>query len=170
MRVPMVVRLPGVIPAGTVCSELTTTMDLLPTLASFSEGKLPDHQIDGRDISSLLRGESGARSPHEVFYYYRRRQLQAIRWGNWKWHLPLESTFPRWNDATFKTKGRGGKLIDLETDLKEQFDVSSNHPQVMAKMRAFAKDASHDLGNEAEAGSGQRQALTLDHSVPMILP
>jgi arylsulfatase A-like enzyme len=166
----MVVRLPGIIPAGTVCSELATTMDLLPTLAGFAKGKLPTHEIDGRDISSLLRGESEARSPHEVLYYYRRRQLQAIRWGNWKWHLPLASTFPRWNDATFKSKGRAGKLIDLETDLKEQVDVSSSHPQVMEKMRAFAKAATKDLGNEAEVGSGQRKSLTLDHSVPMILP
>ena len=170
MRVPMVVRLPGIIPAGTVCSELATTMDLLPTLASFAKGKLPTHEIDGRDISSLLRGELGTRSPHEVFYYYRRRQLQAIRWGNWKWHLPLANTFPRWNDAKFKSKGRPGKLIDLETDLKEQVDVSSSHPQVMAKMRAFAKDAMQNLGNEAEVGSGQRKSLTLDQSVPMILP
>ena len=129
MRVPMVVRLPGIIPAGTVCSELATTMDLLPTLASFAKGKMPTHE-----------------------------------------HLPLANTFPRWNDAKFKSKGRPGKLIDLETDLKEQVDVSSSHPQVMAKMRAFAKDAMQNLGNEAEVGSGQRKSLTLDQSVPMILP
>ena len=70
----------------------------------------------------------------------------------------------------FKGKGRAGKLIDLETDLKEQFDVSSNHPHVMEKMKAFARDAMEDLGNEAEVGSGQRQALTLDHSIPMTRP
>ena len=170
MRVPMVVRLPGVIPAGEVCSEVATTMDLLPTLAAFMDGELPERVIDGRDISSLLRGASDAKSPHEAFYYYRRRQLQAIRWGQWKWHLPLVHTFPRWNDATFKSKGRAGKLIDLESDLKEQVDVSAQHPQVMAKMRALARVAAETLGNENEAGSGQRKSLTLDQSVPMTLP
>lgn len=170
MRVPMIVRLPGVIPSGTVCSELATTMDLLPTLARFANGKLPAYQIDGRDISHLFRGEPEGRSPHEVFYYYRRRQLQAIRFGTWKWHLPLASTFPRWNDATFKSKGRTGKLIDLRTDLKEQVDVSSKHPLVMARMRDLAKHAVQDVGNEAKTGYGQRPSLTLDRSVPMTLP
>ena len=29
-------------------------------------------------------------SPTETFYYYQKQQLQAVRWGNWKYHLPLK--------------------------------------------------------------------------------
>ena len=169
MRVPMVARLPGVIPAGSVCTELATTMDLLPTLSALSGAKLPEKLIDGRDIANLLRGEPDAKSPHEVFYYYRRRQLQAIRWGHWKWHLPLEKTFPRWNDPSVTGKGRPGKLIDLKSDLREQVDLAAQYPEVMAKMVVLAELAVKKLGNESLNGAEQRPARTLKQSVPMVM-
>jgi arylsulfatase A-like enzyme len=169
MRVPMIARLPGVIPAGSVCTELATTMDLLPTLSALSGAKLPEKLIDGRDIANLLRGEPDAKSPHEVFYYYRRRQLQAIRWGHWKWHLPLEKTFPRWNDPSVTGKGRPGKLIDLKSDLREQVDLAAQYPEVMAKMVVLAELAVKKLGNESLNGAEQRPARTLKQSVPMVM-
>lgn len=169
MRVPMIARLPGVIPAHSVCSELATTMDLLPTLSALSGAKLPEKLIDGRDIANLLRGEPDAKSPHEVFYYYRRRQLQAIRWGHWKWHLPLVSTYPRWNDPTVKGKGRPGKLIDLESDLREQTDVTAQHPDVIVKMKALADRAVEKLGNTGSQGLEQRPSRTLKQSVPLVM-
>jgi arylsulfatase A-like enzyme len=169
MRVPMIVRWPGNVPKGSRCSELATTMDLLPTFAALSKAKLPTQKMDGHDISDLLLAKAGAKSPHEAFYYYRRRQLQAIRWGKWKWHLPLEQRFKAWSSIKGDGRPVKGRLIDLEADLKETTDVSAKHPEVMAKLAELAAKAVADLGNEEKNGAGQRAALTLDSSKPMVL-
>jgi arylsulfatase A-like enzyme len=169
MRVPMIVRWPGKVPKGSKCSELATTMDFLPTFAALSKAKLPAQKMDGYDISDLLMAKAGAKSPYDAFYYYRRRQLQAIRWGKWKWHLPLEQRFKQWSSIKGDGKPVKGRLINLETDLKESTDVSARYPEVMAKMKELADKAVADLGNEEKAGAGQRPALTLDSGKPLVL-
>ena len=169
MRVPMIARWPGRIPAGSTCNELSSTMDFLPTLAALSGGLLSANKIDGHDITPLLTGTKGAASPYEVFYYYRRRQLQALRWGDWKWHLPLANTFPNWTSANQKGRGRPGKLVNLKTDLAEKVDVTVANPKVMVKMRELVAQADATLGNEGRQGKEQRPATTLKSSKPMVL-
>ena len=168
MRVPMIARWPGRILAGGTCNELSSTMDFLPTFAALSGGLLSANKIDGHDITPLLTGTKGAASPYEVFYYYRRRQLQAVRWGDWKWHLPLANTFPNWTTADQKGRGRPGKLVNLKTDLAEKVDVTAANPKVMAKMRELVAQADATLGNEGRQGKEQRQATTLKSSKPMV--
>ena len=169
MRVPMIARWPGRIPAGSKCNELTSTMDFLPTLAALSGGLLSANKIDGHDITPLLTGTKGAASPYEVFYYYRRRQLQAVRWGDWKWHLPLGNTFPNWTTANQKGRGRPGKLVNLKKDLAEKVDVTAANPKVIIKMRELVAQAEATLGNEDRQGKEQRPATTLKNSKPMVL-
>ena len=168
MRVPMIARWPGHIPAGSTCNELSSTMDFLPTFTALSDGLLSVNKIDGHDITPLLTGTKGAASPYEVFYYYRRRQLQAVRWGDWKWHLPLANTFPNWTTANQKGRGRPGKLVNLKTDLAEKVDVTAANPKVMAKMRELVAQAEATLGNEDRQGKEQRPATTLKSSKPMV--
>lgn len=169
MRVPMIARWPGQIPAGRTVDELATTMDLLPTFAGIVGAELPRQKIDGHDIRKLLRAETNAESPYEVFYYYRRRQLQAVRWGDWKWHLPLEQTHPNWTSPEPTGKARPGKLVNLADDLQETTDVSGEHPQVMARMKEFAEHAVTTLGNNAQSGSEQRPPRDLPTTTPMTL-
>ena len=169
MRVPMIARWPGRIPAGGICNELSSTMDFLPTFAALSGGLLSANKIDGHDITPLLTGTKGAASPYEVFYYYRRRQLQAVRWGDWKWHLPLANTFPNWTTANQKGRGRSGKLVNLKTDLAEKVDVTAANPKVMVKMRELVAQAEATMGNEDRQGKEQRPATTLESSKPMVL-
>src|SRR5205809_2283721 len=91
LREPCIMRWPGRIPAGTVCRELAATMDLLPTFAKLAGAELPrDRLIDGRDIWPLMSGQSGAKTPHDSFYYYWNFGLEAVRSGPWKLHLPHE--------------------------------------------------------------------------------
>ena len=169
MRVPMIARWPGRIPAGSTCNELSSTMDFLPTFAALSGGLLSANKIDGHDITPLLTGTKGAASPYEVFYYYRRRQLQAVRWGDWKWHLPLANTFPNWTTANQKGRERPGKLVNLTADLAEKVDVAATNPKVMAKMRELVAQADATLGNEGRQGKDQRPATTLKSSKSMVL-
>ncbi len=169
MRVPMIARFPEKIASSSTCNALTSTMDLLPTLCSLSGAELPTEKLDGFDISSLLQGKGDGESPYEVFYYYRRRQLQAIRWGDWKWHLPLEKTYPRWDTSEVVGDKRPGKLVNLKHDLQEKVDVTDENPEVMRRMQQFVIDATKQLGNEAKRGSEQRPANTLSTSKPLTL-
>ncbi|MCK5001201.1 MAG: sulfatase, partial [Anaerohalosphaera sp.] len=94
-RVPCILRAPGNIPAGTVCDEITSTMDILPTLASLAGTDIPaDRVIDGHNITSLIHGRKGAKSPTRAFFYYANTHLQAVRSGKWKLHLPRQAQPP----------------------------------------------------------------------------
>lgn len=171
MRIPMVVRWPGVIPAGSQCDELSTTMDLLPTFLAFVDGQAygSDRLIDGKNIGDLMRGVDGAGSPHEVFYYYRRHQLQAVRSGAWKLHLPLERTFPVWSSYGRQGPGRIGKLVNLTRDPQEKFDVSDDNPGIVRKLLGVASDVKSRLGHEGAKGSEQRPVLDIEKPTPRLL-
>ncbi len=169
MRVPMIACWPGRIAAGSTCRELATTMDLLPTFCRLAGAPLPGRKIDGHDIAPLLFGEAGAKSPHEALYYYRRRQLQAVRQGDWKYHLELERTYPSWSSVEKTGKGRPGKLVNLRDDPAEEADLSGANPEVLERMRELAARAAAELGDGAARGAGQREAKTLPASAPMVL-
>ncbi len=88
LRVPCIMRWPGTIPAGTVSSEIVTSMDFLPTLARLAGAAPPaDRIIDGKDVAALMAGQPGAVSPHDAFFYYLGDRLQAVRSGPWKLHV-----------------------------------------------------------------------------------
>jgi len=160
VRVPCLMRWPGVIPRQTVCHELTSTIDLLPTLAGVVGGKLPEHPIDGRDLAPLLRGEPNARSPHEVFYYYWGNELQAIRSGAWKLHFP--HTFRSLTGAAGAegrpagyTNGRTETaLYNLEWDLGESQDLKEKYPDVVARLETLAEGARAELGDSLRMQKG----------------
>ncbi|NDH23963.1 MAG: hypothetical protein EBY49_08480, partial [Actinobacteria bacterium] len=62
MRVPAIIRWPGVVPAGVTHDELTTAMDLLPTLARWAGTSVPDDVvIDGHDITDVVIDGRGIR-------------------------------------------------------------------------------------------------------------
>lgn len=82
-RVPFIIRWPGKTPTGTVCNKLACAIDLLPTFASITNGKLSDNKIDGVDISSLWKGDFNS-TPLELILYYKSDGLNAVRKGNWK--------------------------------------------------------------------------------------
>ena len=70
VRVPFIARWPGRIPAGAPCREPAMTIDVLPTVAGITGQPLSSERaIDGLDIGPLLRGEPGARSPHEALIF-----------------------------------------------------------------------------------------------------
>jgi len=136
MRVPFVIRWPGHIPEGTVVDELTTTMDILPTLATITGAEIPeDRKIDGHNIWPILSGDTSAQSPYEAFYYYRYERLQAIRSGKWKLHVYRPD------------KGKTQLLYNLQNDIGETTDVSKENPEVVKRLQRLAKKARNDLGD-----------------------
>jgi arylsulfatase A-like enzyme len=164
-RVPCLMRWPGKIPAGAVCRELAATIDILPTLAKLAGAELPRHPIDGLDIWPLVSGQPGARSPHEAYYFYWDRHLQAVRSGPWKLHFPHP-----YRTLAGKPGGKDGKpapygqsetglaLFDLEKDVGETTNVADQHPEVVERLKRLADKAREDLGDSAmkQEGKGVR--------------
>ncbi len=154
-RVPTIVWQPGVVPAGTVCDELATTMDLLPTFAHLAGTEPPkNHTIDGHDITALLTGEANAKTPYEAFYYYQQDQLQAVRSGEWKLFLSLES----WQSHPHFTKNRPAKplLFNVVNDIACDKNVAEEHPRIVARLTKLADRARQELGDTNRAGAGVR--------------
>lgn len=172
-RVPTVMWWPTHIQPGTVCKELATTMDLLPTFAKLGAAEMRiDHKIDGHDISALLLGDSNATSPYEAFYYYERDQLQAIRSGPWKLFLPLDefSRHPHFKSGTDSSRnGMRPLLFNVVKDIACRNDVAAANPAVVARLLQMAEVARHDLGDRGRSGSGQRQAGKVANPKPLIL-
>ncbi len=165
-RVPTIMWWPGKVPAGTTCAELSTTMDILPTFARWAGGEEPrDRKIDGHDVSPLILGEPNAKTPYDVFYYYQRDHLQAIRSGPWKLFLP-------WEKATRHPRGGKGKalLFNVVEDIGTQEDLSEKHPEVVKKLMALAESARADLGDLGKAGKGQRSIGKVENPKPQTLP
>jgi len=166
-RVPTIVRWPGRVPAGTVCGELATTMDFLPTFACLAGGQPPrDRLIDGHDIRPLIFDSPDATSPYEAFYYYYQDQLQAVRSGPWKLFLPLES-FVR--HPHFRAKQKATPLLfNLVADIGSTTDIAEEHPDVVERLMGLAAKARRDLGDLGRPGENQRPIGTVDHPTPRI--
>ncbi|MBI5090850.1 MAG: sulfatase [Candidatus Hydrogenedentes bacterium] len=157
MRVPCIMRWPGVIPKGRVCSEVASTIDLLPTVAHLAGGTPPsDRIIDGKDIFPLMSAEPGAVSPHEAFYFYAARQLHAVRSGPWKLKLETpvrsEDVYRNWQSPETKVPEA---LYNLHTDPGEQKNLIKDHPDIADRLRKLAQVAREDLGDTLTNTTGK---------------
>ncbi|MGB7326535.1 MAG: sulfatase [Rubripirellula sp.] len=165
-RVPTIMWWPETVPSGSLCEELATTMDLLPTFAKLSGGKTPDDRIiDGKDISDLIRGIPDAKTPHDAFFYYERDQLQAVRSGPWKLFVPLD-------EFTKHPHFRAGEtahalLFNVVTDISCDTDVADKHPEIVERLMNLADQARHDLGDRGVPGTGQRRAGRVNKPVAL---
>lgn len=170
-RVPTIAWQPGKVPAGTVCSELSSTMDLLPTFAKLSGNHhLPERKIDGHDITPLLYGDPDAKSPHQAYYYYHQDQLHAVRSGPWKLFLPVDSV----SHPHFK-KGDDPKpiLFNVVTDISCEHNMAKEHPAVVQRLTILAEAARSELGDKGRVGTGQRppgKIAASDTAQPQTLP
>ena len=138
LRVPTIAWWPGRIAAGSSSAELLSEMDLLPTCVALAGGRVPgDRTIDGRDIWPVLSGAPGARSPHEVFYYYKDNHVCAVRAGAWKLHV---------KDSNGAVKPQI-ELYDLDEDIGEKNNLAASRPDIVARLQKFVEAARADIGD-----------------------
>jgi arylsulfatase len=159
---PCIMYWPGKIPAGTVCSNLSSTIDLLPTIAKLTGAPLPKNKIDGVDISSLLSMQPGANPRDEFVYYYKHNSLEGVRKGQWKLVVPHRG-------QTYKTymPGKNGypggyaevdvpkALYDLAHDPGETQDVQNAHPEIVKELEAIADKYRKSLGDDLTKTTGE---------------
>ncbi len=167
-RVPGIFRWPDKIPAGQVSSATLSSMDLLPLFCSLAGVELPtDRKIDGKNIFPILQGKE-TETPHKMLYYYNGTNLQAVREGNWKLHLPrTPQDQPFWSkEPRHKWKGfvklDEFQLFDLNNDLGENRNVADQYPDIVARLRKHAEDIRTELGDVRTTGSDQRKINLVD--------
>jgi arylsulfatase A-like enzyme len=141
-------------------------MDLLPTFAHFAGAKLPEVKIDGKNIADLLFQKGNTKSPYEAFYYYQVDQLQAVRMGDWKLHLPLEER--RINGVNNQIEKAEAKLYNLKTDIRESKNLASEYPDVVQLILKHADQAREDLGDRGKIGQNQRFASIVQSPKPLL--
>ena len=143
-RVPYVMRGPG-IPAGTVCDELTGTIDLLPTIAAITGKALPKgKKIDGVNVSGLWKGTEKNSPRTEFLHYTSRGDLEGIR--SEKWKLLIKK--PRRNP---NNKPPEVFLFDLSKDLGEQNNLAEAKPAVVRDLRARMETLDAEITKNARS-------------------
>jgi arylsulfatase len=138
VRVPLLARYPGAIPPGQTGSTLTTSLDLLPTIAAFTGAVLPANPVDGIDISPLLRGWQYDLT-RDAFLYFNDVELQAARLGQWKLHV---TRFNTWAFSPEPASGRlnlplpNPELYNVMQDADESHDRSLRNTGSVSSIRA----------------------------------
>lgn len=122
IRVPMLMRWPDRIPAGTEIESPVAHIDVMPTLVAAGEGTIPETiEIDGKDLLPLATGAS-TEDPHEAIFwtsgYYR-----VVRAGDWKLQVS-ERPNKAW-------------LFNLASDPTEQNNVAEANPDVVSRLTAL---------------------------------
>ena len=149
VRVPMIIRWPGQVPADYVYKEMVSSTDVYPTTVAAAGLQMPKGQAaDGVDLLPFINGKTQSK-PHEWLCWQNRAWRQrggkgvviptpkvhnsAIRKGNWKLvrmneKIGSEVPPPAW------------KLYDLKKDIGEQKDLAKQNGDVVKELSAhFAK-------------------------------
>lgn len=138
IRVPCLVRWPGIIEPGSVSSTPVHVTDWLPTLLEAAGARIPDdHPVDGVSLLPLMRGGTLADRP--LYWYLPFYELRwgatpcaIIREGDWK----LIHFFGDWFDAEHRYRvGSRDELYNLRDDLGETDNLAEREPGRAAAMR-----------------------------------
>jgi arylsulfatase A-like enzyme len=134
IRVPLIVRWPGKVKAGSTSSFMTGLEDWLPTLLAMTglEDKTPD-DIDGVSIAATLSSHRQARRPFLYREFSGYGGQQAVWMGKWK---GIRQNMLRKNN----TDPLKIELYNLATDIGESKDVAAENPQVVARIRTLMEE------------------------------
>lgn len=169
-RVPFILNWPAMIKQAGVSNVSINAMDLFPTLCEIIGADLPtDRVYDGESLLPLLKGGALKRSADEPFYYYNCENLQAVRLGDWKLHLPRsKEQLPFWDKNKAFINVKHPVLYNLGKDQSETTDVAGDNPDLVRQMLELAASARKDLGEFMQSGSEQRPTGSVFPDGPVI--
>jgi len=132
IRVPLILRWPGVLPAGKTSAQVAITMDLTASILAAAGTRLPEgYRPDGIDLLPILRGNGPLRE-RRLFWRISQpdRRQRAVRSGRWK--LLID----------------GGQLLlfDVAGDPGERSDLAARHPEIVGRLERLLADWERDVG------------------------
>lgn len=130
VRVPFVIRAPGQQKAGLKTQYQAIGMDFIPTLAAMTSIELPkDLELDGVDLSSVVKGSKMASTERPLFWHYPHYSNQggfpgaAVRLGDYK-------LLQNFEDGSLQ-------LYDLSRDTGESTDIKAQQPAKVSELQAL---------------------------------
>jgi len=137
VRVPLMIRWPGVTTPGSQCDEPVVVMDLFPTFLTAAGLTPADVALDGLDLTPLLRDpnarlERDALFFHYPHYYPTTTPVSAVRQGDWKLLEYFE------DDRV--------ELYNLKDDLGETTDLAAQLPERAGELRRRLHDWRQQVG------------------------
>jgi len=139
VRVPTVMRWPGVVEPGSIIETPMGHVDLVPTLLQHVTGGVPaELDVDGVDVKAALTGEASELDRPRGLCWTLGRQ-RAVRDGRWKLVENGRDLDPRDGEGE-----PGLRLYDLRDDPGEKNDRSAEHPDMIDALRRKLADASSE--------------------------
>lgn len=127
IRVPLVARWKGAIPAGRTSDHVAAFWDVLPTLCEVAHTEPPE-DIDGITFAPTLLGEGEQRTHDYLYWEFPAYGFQqAVRMGDWKAVRAAVNE----GDPEFE-------LYDLSSDVSESRNVAGEHPEVVDQIERVA--------------------------------
>ena len=140
MREPTIMWWPGTIPAGTTQAGMGSTLDLMATVASITNTKIPkDRKMDSYDLSLAMSMK--ADSPRNEMFFWRGTKLFAARSGNYKAHFYTMTGYRDRGETRLNTP----LLYHLGHDPGEKFDISRQNPEIVTKIQEMANQHVLDI-------------------------
>jgi arylsulfatase A-like enzyme len=159
IRVPMIVRWPGVTRPGSACHVPVIIEDFFPTILEMAGVAGPPGPIDGLSFVPLLRGEPSASAERSLFWHFPNNWGQlgpgigassAIRRGDWKliyYHDPGSE----W----------AYELFNLARDLGERRNLADEHPEVRRSLARALADFLSGCGAQMPMRKDNGQSIPL---------
>eukprot|EP00752_Nemacystus_decipiens_P013736 g12189.t1 len=146
-RVPLIVRWPGQVQAGTVSDETVSQVDFAATFASIVDYELSNEvAIDSYDILPVLKGEDYAKPLRVATVHNTFKNQYALRQGDWV--LIDAPTGSAVNEPQayldhfgldLYGQGHTGLLFNLKDDPRQSNNLYEKHPDKVQAMRALLK-------------------------------
>ena len=132
IRMPLIVRWPSVVPAGSRCHTPVISHDFLPTIVEAATGELPHDTLDGVSLLELLRDPEASLPRQALHWHYPHYHSlglgpqSAIRVGPMKLIM--------WHERVLLDQPDRYELYDLSVDPGERVDLSSTRPATTLKL------------------------------------
>ena len=136
IRVPLIMKWPGRIPAGKTESQVGIVMDLTATVLAAGGVTVPaEARLEGINLLPIVEGRSSRVERTLFFRITGTRQQRAVRQGEWKLLLDAGDLL----------------LFNLRTDIGERTDLAKEHPEIARRLRPLLAEWEKDVDSEAKA-------------------
>lgn len=138
IRVPMIVRAPGEVPAGRTSNQVWAFWDVLPTICNLTGTASPDN-IDGFSFVPAIQGKKQQQQHEHLFWQFNEGQLkQAVLQGDWKL-------------VRFKKKGTPEvlELYNIGKDIGEQNNIAAQYPEKVKALKPLLQKSVSPAANSA---------------------
>ncbi|MDP4213722.1 MAG: sulfatase-like hydrolase/transferase [Bacteroidota bacterium] len=136
VREPFIVYWKNHTPVGVSLTSMVSNLDVLPTLAEWTDAPLPNGRtLDGQSIAGLLSGKGPGHPKHREIYYVNNGICEAVRQGDWKYREAKESNAN--TGILGKPQETKTELFNLSYDPSERTNVIDDYPEIAKQMKAL---------------------------------